>query len=118
MNNRGDRLFAVAAVLLVAGLMAAWARQDSRPQVIEIIPTMTNRPELCLTCHNGIEEISSSHPVATFGCTTCHGGDGMALDADLAHAGMHGGRNPADLAVADVACGGGGAIPRTWQWPK
>ena len=30
----------------------------------------------------------------------------MALDADLAHAGMYGGRNPADLAVVDVACGG------------
>jgi len=30
----------------------------------------------------------------------------MALDADPAHAGMYGGRNPADLAVVDVACGG------------
>jgi hypothetical protein len=73
---------------------------------VQIIPTLTNRPELCLTCHHGIEEISPSHPVATFGCTTCHGGDGLALNADLAHAGMYGGRNPADLAVVDVACGG------------
>jgi hypothetical protein len=106
MNVRGDRVLASGAVLLAILLLAAWARQESQPRVVEITPTLTNRPELCLTCHNGIEEISASHPVATFGCTTCHGGDGMALDASLAHAGMYGGRNPADLAVVEVACGG------------
>jgi hypothetical protein len=106
MSVRFDRVFAGAALLLALVLLAAWGRQSSRPQVIEIVPTLTGRPELCLTCHNGIEEISPSHPVATFGCTTCHGGDGMALDADLAHAGMYGGRNPADLSVVNQACGG------------
>jgi hypothetical protein len=106
MNAKGGALLTAVALLLVAGLAGAFGRQaDARPVKV-IVPTLTNRPELCLTCHDGIEEISPSHPVAAFGCTTCHGGDGMALDADLAHAGMHGGSNPADLAVADVACGG------------
>ncbi len=95
-----------AALLLLLVLVAAWLRQESRPPVVQIVPTLTGRPELCLTCHDGIEEISASHPVAAFGCTTCHGGDGLALDADLAHAGMYGGRNPADLAVVNQACGG------------
>ena len=106
MNARSDRTVAAAALLLAVVLLAAWGRQARQPAAKQIIPTLTNRPELCLTCHDGIEEISASHPVAAFGCTTCHGGDGLALDADLAHTGMYGGRNPADLAVADVACGG------------
>ena len=101
-----DRAVAAAGIVLALVLLAAWGRQAGQPPVVQIIPTLTNRPELCLTCHDGIEEISPSHPVAAFGCTTCHGGDGLALDADLAHTGLYGGRNPADLAVADVACGG------------
>jgi|GEM_PF-239972 len=106
MNARGSLGVAAAAILLAVVIVAAWGRQASQPPVKEIIPTLTNRPELCLTCHDGIEEISPSHPVATFGCTTCHGGDGMALDANLAHAGMYGGSNPADLSVVNAACGG------------
>ena len=112
MKRRAGRVVAAsttvaaAALMLAVVLLAAWGRQENGLRVIQIIPTLTNRPELCLTCHNGIEEISPSHPIAAFGCTTCHGGDGLALDAGLAHAGMHGGRNPADLAVVNVACGG------------
>ncbi|MCX6031900.1 MAG: hypothetical protein NT169_21705 [Chloroflexi bacterium] len=106
MSARSDRMVAAAALLLAVALFAAWGRQADQPPVKQIIPTLTNRPELCLTCHDGIEEISPSHPVAALGCTTCHGGDGLALDADLAHTGMYGGRNPADLAVVNVACGG------------
>lgn len=106
MSKRGNLTLALAGLLLVVGLAAAFARQSGGRPVKVLIPTLTNRPELCLTCHDGIEEISPSHPVAAFGCTTCHGGDGLALDADVAHAGMYGGKNPADLAVADVACGG------------
>jgi hypothetical protein len=106
MSAQRNLVLAAAAILLTAVLLAAWGHQASQPPVKMIIPTLTNRPELCLTCHDGIEEISASHPVVAFGCTTCHGGDGMALDADLAHAGMYGGRNPADLAVVEVACGG------------
>jgi hypothetical protein len=106
MSGKSRLGVAAAALLLVAVLAGALGRQaDARPVKV-IVPTWTNRPELCLTCHDGIEEISSSHPVAAFGCTTCHGGDGLALDADLAHAGMYGGKNPADLAVVDQACGG------------
>jgi heterodisulfide reductase subunit A len=37
----------------------------------------------CLTCHADLPEISASHPVASFGCVSCHGGERLALDADL-----------------------------------
>jgi len=106
MTRQGNRAIALAAMLLTMTLLAAWWRQMSQPTIKSITPTLTGQPELCLTCHAGIEEISPSHPVEAFGCTTCHGGDRLALEADVAHAGMFGGRNPSDLAVVEVACGG------------
>ena len=67
--------------------------------------------EKCLTCHDGIEEVSASHP-KSFGCTVCHGGDGQALEAEAAHAPMiydpdagTGRRNPSSLKVAAKSCG-------------
>lgn len=77
-----------------------------QPQVIQLtLPS--GKVELCLTCHEGIEEISPSHPVQVFGCTSCHGGNGLSLDQNEAHAGLRGGGNPADLRVAAESCGTG-----------
>ncbi len=59
----------------------------------------------CLDCHEGIEEVSASHPMDRFACVTCHRGDMTTLDKEKAHEGMLGGRNPSDLAVVDEACG-------------
>ena len=58
----------------------------------------------CVTCHqavhwNGFEkadepyrthpqEILRTHPVERFGCTSCHGGQGYAIDAEVAHGPM------------------------------
>ena len=36
----------------------------------------------------------------------CHGGERLALDADLAHSTMRGGANPSDLTVVQQSCGG------------
>lgn len=61
-----------------------------------------NRVDRCTTCHLGIEwkglenveqpwtthpksELLDDHPVARFGCTPCHGGQGLALTEDAAH---------------------------------
>ena len=35
----------------------------------------------------------------------CHGGERLALEADLAHSSMRGGKNPSDLSVVEVSCG-------------
>jgi len=75
-------------------------------QPIELTPTLTGQPEYCLTCHSDLPEISPSHPVETFGCVICHGGERLALDADLAHSTMRGGANPSDLSVVEESCGG------------
>jgi hypothetical protein len=101
-----DRRLAYAALLLLAVVVVALVREVGSPAPKSLTPTLTGQPELCLTCHEGIEEISASHPVATFGCVSCHGGNALALDQDLAHATLRGGRNPSDFSVVEASCGG------------
>src|SRR5512137_1716721 len=101
-----ERRIAFAAVTLLLVSAMAVLTQLSTPVARSITPTLTNKPELCLTCHAGIEEISPSHPVETFGCVICHGGNALALDKNLAHAGLRGGKNPSDFSVVEASCGG------------
>jgi hypothetical protein len=94
-----------AGLLFAVVLLAAWA-EYRRPQALALKPSLTGETEYCLTCHADLDEISASHPVETFGCVMCHGGERLALDADLAHSSMRGGANPSDLSVAAESCGG------------
>ena len=100
------RMLTFASGLLLFTLASVWWLDTRQPQPIELIPTLTGQPEYCLTCHSDVPEISPSHPVKTFGCVICHGGERLALDADLAHSTMRGGANPSDLSVAEASCGG------------
>ena len=97
-------VIASAALLLVIAL--AWWMNTHQPEAVVLIPALTGQPEYCLTCHTDLPEISPSHPVETFGCVLCHGGERLALDADLAHSTMRAGRNPSDLSVVEASCGG------------
>ena len=99
------RLLLASGILLLS-LSLAWWFNSRQPEAVELIPTLSNQPEYCLTCHSDLPEISASHPVETFGCVSCHGGERLALDADLAHSTMRGGANPSDLSVAEISCGG------------
>ena len=94
-----------AGALLLALLAAAWL-QFSQSKPVALVPTLTGKVEYCLTCHKDLEEISPSHPVESFGCVICHGGERLALNADLAHSTMRGGANPSDLSVVEASCGG------------
>jgi hypothetical protein len=96
----------LAAGLLLLALCLAWWMNSRQPAPVPLTPTLTGQPEYCLTCHADLPEISPSHPVKTFGCVTCHGGERLALNADLAHSSMRGGKNPSDLAVVEQSCGG------------
>ncbi|RME40910.1 MAG: hypothetical protein D6796_16525 [Caldilineae bacterium] len=116
----------VFGAILLAGAVAIAARQSRRAdwrdyqrtyfarlgqpadiRLRPITPQMSGQPELCLTCHIGLAEISPSHPVEVFGCVRCHGGNGLTLNADQAHAGLRGGKNPSDLSVVQQSCGQG-----------
>jgi hypothetical protein len=104
MNTRLKILLLIGSALVVVGFAALILHSVAvQPTIIEITPTLTGQPERCLTCHNGIEEISASHPTAEFGCVSCHGGEALALDENQAHEGMV--RNPGALDVAGQYCG-------------
>lgn len=76
-------------------------------QVVEVSPFGGKLPvERCMTCHFGIEDLSTAHPNAVFGCVICHGGNGLDLTVKGAHSGLRGGRNPSRLDLAPTSCGG------------
>ena len=104
MKARLVYLFACAVLCLTASL--AWGLQADAAQAVALVPSLTGQVEYCLTCHADLAEISPSHPVETFGCVLCHGGERLALEADLAHSSMRGGANPSDLTVVEQSCGG------------
>ena len=100
------RWIALGSAILLFAILAAWWTNSRQPKPIVLIPTLTGKPEYCLTCHNDLPQISPSHPIKTFGCVICHGGVALALNANLAHSTMRGGANPSDLSVVQESCGG------------
>jgi len=98
-------IFLGSGFLFLSIILAIWVNM-LKPVSHALIPTLTGEVEYCLTCHSKLPEISKSHPVETFGCISCHGGERLALDADLAHSSMRGERNPSDFSVVETSCGG------------
>jgi hypothetical protein len=98
-------LLAASFSLLLGLLISAW-QESHRIKPVALMPTLTGKVEYCLSCHGDLPEISKSHPVQTFGCVLCHGGEPLALDANLAHSTMRGGKNPSDFSVVQASCGG------------
>ena len=58
----------------------------------------------CLSCHEGIEQISEVPEMAELSCVDCHMGNGKATTIEEGHRGMW--ANPADFRLGDKACGG------------
>ncbi|HTP08133.1 MAG TPA: hypothetical protein VMP08_07780, partial [Anaerolineae bacterium] len=98
-------LLIVSTVLFGVTFVVLWA-ESRRLDPVKLTPTVTGQPEYCLTCHADVTHISPSHPVEVVGCVRCHGGERLALDADLAHSTLRGGRNPSDPSVVELSCGG------------
>jgi len=99
------KMFAASTLLLLAIALATWQVQR-QPKPIPLTPTISGETEYCQTCHADLPEISASHPVQAFGCIICHGGERLALQADLAHSSMRGGGNPSSFDVVQASCGG------------
>ena len=99
-------LILIGSSLLLMSVLAAWWANARQPRAVELVPTMTGKAEYCLTCHSDLPQISASHPMKAYGCVICHGGERLALAADLAHSTMRGGTNPSDLTVVEQSCGG------------
>ncbi len=100
------RLLFIGSALLLVVILFAWQQSSRNPKPIALTPTLTRQTEYCLTCHTDLPEISKSHPLKIFGCVSCHSGERLALNANLAHSTMRGGANPSDLSVVEKSCGG------------
>ena len=109
------RFLLLASAILLLALSFVVVVQSREPKPVALIPTLTGKVEYCLTCHIDLPEISISHSVEAFGCVVCHGGEAKALNADLAHSTMRGGKNPSDLAVVNQSCGGADCHSGTTQ---
>src|SRR5579859_2382937 len=94
---------------LAKSLRAQAQGMRAQPIMIrQIIVKDLGRFDRCITCHVGMDEFANptlktpfkehpfsghpdlpgmvkNHPFAKFGCTTCHGGQGMALTVEAAH---------------------------------
>jgi mono/diheme cytochrome c family protein len=69
------------------------------PEIHQVMLTGLQRVDRCTTCHLGVEDPTmknapepfryhaslGSHIPAKFGCTICHGGQGLATDKESAH---------------------------------
>ena len=71
--------------------------------------------EKCLTCHDGVEQISAFHPIESYGCTICHGSDkpDSLIKAEahknmISSRSMKGQRNPSNLRILEKSCGTAG----------
>lgn len=78
---------------------------------IKVSDYRNRKVELCITCHDGIANVSPSHP-PEFGCSVCHGGEPESVDKEQAHATLiydpeagTGKRNPSSLSVVEKSCG-------------
>ena len=100
-----------------------WETQEPYIKEIQVTATLPDYPwvkvsgyrnrtvERCITCHDGISAVSSSHP-PEFGCVICHGGEPESVDKNQAHATLiydpqagTGKRNPSSLNVVKQSCG-------------
>ncbi len=99
------KLLVASCALLLTWVLVLW-KGLTTPQPVVLIPVLSGSAEYCLTCHLELPQISNSHPIETFGCVICHGGQPLALEADLAHSTMRGGDNPSRLDVVEQSCGG------------
>jgi hypothetical protein len=106
-----------SAVARIAGAEAANAVPSGTQQ---IWVKGLERADRCITCHQGVswagleqvdepwrthrQDIVAAHPIARFGCTICHGGQGWALDVDGAHGRVAGWGEP----LLGVTAPGGG----------
>lgn len=93
-------------LLIVVGILIIIELLTERPDEIHI--TTSGRIDMCLSCHQD-EKLDPAHDPRVIGCASCHLGDPLAIDKELAHKGMV--LNPGDLRVVEKTCGIEGCHP-------
>ena len=93
-------------ILIVAGILITREMLTDRPDQVYI--TTSGRIDMCLSCHKD-EKLDPAHDPRVIGCASCHLGDALAIDKELAHKDMV--LNPGDLRVVEKTCGVEGCHP-------
>jgi len=75
---------------------------DSIPNSAKI-PIVNGKRESCVYCHSSMQGLSKSHSVEALGCYSCHLGNPLSLNKDVAHKGMS--LTPGNLDVVHKTCG-------------
>ncbi len=101
----------LGSFFLTAALVGVLLVQDAaRPaQVEQRIVADLEVVDRCETCHDAADHPApwlDDHPVERFGCTTCHGGQGLAVTKAAAHEAGPDWEHPLyDAAEREAACG-------------
>ncbi|MFZ5479248.1 MAG: c-type cytochrome [Myxococcota bacterium] len=106
-----DVLFVGSLGATVAFVGAAIAREVRRPiEVEQRIVAALDVVDRCETCHDAADHPGNwvdEHPVERFGCTPCHGGQGLATTKEGAHEAALDWEWPLrSAAEREAACGG------------
>ncbi|MDQ1266829.1 MAG: hypothetical protein QG635_1982 [Bacteroidota bacterium] len=70
------------------------------------IPLINGLHEGCMACHSDMNGLVDSHKPQSVGCRSCHLGNPLTLNKDLAHKGMT--RTPGNYSIASKTCGASG----------
>lgn len=84
-----DLAFFASSAAIVALVFVSIARESKRPLVTEqrLVPAL-GVVDRCEGCHDPARhpgKLVESHPIERFGCSPCHGGQGLATTATAAH---------------------------------
>jgi len=112
-------LFALSALAIVALVGLAIADEAGRPTKLEqrIVPALglVERCEQCHATDSHPGDWLTHHPVERFGCTPCHGGQGLGITKEEAHeAALDWERplfSPLEREAACGRCHGGDEVP-------
>ena len=82
--------FAIASLAIVVLVGVVVAREFHRPVTVDqrLVPAL-GVVDRCITCHDEAKHpgtLLDLHAIDRFGCTPCHGGQGLATDKRSAHA--------------------------------
>lgn len=67
------------------------------------IPKINGQREGCLVCHDNVIGFEESHQPEALGCSSCHGGNPLSLEKNVAHKRMD--LIPGNLSNAEKRCG-------------
>ncbi|MFH2132566.1 MAG: hypothetical protein ABIK68_19470 [bacterium] len=96
-----------ALVIGLAGLMLTIAHfyreEGTQPLQVKDIPVVMGHREGCFLCHQEMTGLSPSHDPLAIGCSSCHQGNPLSADKEMAHQGVV--TVPGNMETVMATCG-------------